>query len=171
MIASPDTQAKNPTPHFMDKTSADAIEAWVRAGGVLLLMENDKNNSEFTQFNTLGERFGIHFNPVLRNTVEGRHFEQGMLKIPAGTGSIFPNALTVYMKEICTITVSGAAQPIYRDRGDVLMAVAHVGKGTVWAVVDPWLYNEYTDGRKLPPEYEDFTAAKDVAKWALEQAR
>ncbi|GGH00848.1 hypothetical protein [Silvibacterium dinghuense] len=171
VIASPDIPVKNPNPHYMDNASADAIEAWVRAGGVLLLMENDKNNSEFEHFNTLSERFGIHFNPVLRNTVEGRHFEQGMLKIPAGAGGIFPDPLTVYMKEICTITVSGSAQAIYRDRGDVLMAVAHVGKGTVWAVVDPWLYNEYTDGRKLPSAYEDFTAARNVAEWALKQAR
>jgi unsaturated rhamnogalacturonyl hydrolase len=171
VIASPDIPAKNPEPHFMDKTSADAIEAWVRAGGVLLLMENDKDNSEFEHFNILSERFGIHFNPVLRNTVEGRHFEQGQLKIPAGTGGIFPQALTVYMKEICTISVSGPAQAIYRDRGDALMAVAHVGKGTVWAVVDPWFYNEYTDGRKLPPEYQDFPAAIDVARWTLKQTR
>lgn len=171
ILASPDIPAKNPSPHYMDKASGDAIEAWVRGGGVLLLMENDKTNSEFEHFNTLSERFGIHFNPVLRNTVEGRHFEQGMLKIPAGTGGIFPEALQVYMKEICTITTSGPARPVLIDKGDTLMAVAKVGKGTVYAVVDPWLYNEYTDGRKLPKEYQDFQAAIDLAGWALREAK
>lgn len=171
ILASPDIPSKNPTPHYMDKASGDAIEAWVRAGGVLVLMENDKTNSEFEHFNTLSERFGIHFNPVLRNTVEGRHFEQGALDIPAGTGGIFPNALRVYMKEICTITPSGPAKSIYVDKGDTLMAVAHIGKGTVYATVDPWLYNEYTDGRKLPDDYKDFTAAIDLARWSLAQSK
>lgn len=171
VIASPDIPAKNPQPNYMDKASGDALEAWVRAGGVLLLMQNDKANAEFEHFNTLSDRFGIHFNPVLRNTVEGNHFEQGMLRVPAGTGGIFPQTLTVYMKDICTIAVSGPAKSIYIDKGDTLMAVAHVGKGTVYAVTDPWLYNEYTDGRKLPATYQDFQAAIDLAGWALQQAR
>ena len=49
------------------------------------------------------------------------------------------------------------------------MAVAKVGKGTVFAVGDPWIYNEYTDGRKLPEEYQNFQAASDLAKWLLRQ--
>ncbi len=171
ILPSPDIPAKNPQPHYMDAPSGDAIERWVRAGGVLLLMENDKNNSEFEHFNTLSERFGIHFNAVLRNTVEGNHFEQGRFQLPAGTGGIFPEALMVYMKEICTMDVSGPAKAVFSDKGDELMAVAHVGKGTVYAVVDPWFYNEYTDGRNLPPEYMNFRAAIDVAGWALQQAR
>ncbi len=169
VIPSPDIPSKNPKPHYVNKADGDAIEAWVRAGGVLLLMQNDKTNAEFEHFNTLSERFGIHFNPVLRNAVEGNHFEQGQLNVSAGTGGIFPIARQVYMKEICTITVSGPAKPIYTDKGDVLMALAHVGKGTVYAVVDPWLYNEYTDGRKLPPDFQNFAAAKDLAGWALTQ--
>ena len=71
MLASPDIPVKNPTPNYMDKASGDAIQAWVKAGGVLMLMENDVTNSEFDHFNTLSERFGIHFNPVLRNKVDG----------------------------------------------------------------------------------------------------
>lgn len=172
VLASPDTPGKNPHPHYMDMASGEAIEAWVRGGGVLLLMENDKLNSEFEHFNTMSERFGIHFSPVVRNTVEGQHFEQGLLNIPAGAGGVFPRALTVYMKDICTIRTSGPAHPIFTDKGDTLMAVAKVGKGSVYAVVDPWLYNEYTDGRKLPtPPYQDFAAAIDLARWALRVAR
>ncbi len=37
----------------MSTGDADVIEAWVKNGGVLLLMENDKNNSEFEHFNIL----------------------------------------------------------------------------------------------------------------------
>ena len=51
------------------------------------------------------------------------------------------------------------------------MAVSKYGKGTVFAVGDPWLYNEYTDGRKLPPEYDTFKAAQDLALWLIKQAK
>jgi unsaturated rhamnogalacturonyl hydrolase len=53
----------------------------------------------------------------------------------------------------------------------VIIAVAKFGKGTVFAVGDPWLYNEYTDGRKLPADYENSQAAKDLVKWLLGKVR
>ena len=49
------------------------------------------------------------------------------------------------------------------------MAVAKYGKGTVFAVGDPWFYNEYIDGRKIPAEYQNFTAAQELVKWLLAQ--
>jgi unsaturated rhamnogalacturonyl hydrolase len=171
VMASPDIPVKNPTPHYMDKASGDAIEAWVKAGGVLILMQNDKTNSEFEHFNTMSERFGIHFNPVLRNTVENNTWSQGTVMIPAGTG-VFEHPHKAYLKEICTITVSGPAKAVLTDKGDVLMAVAQVGKGTVFAVVDPWVYNEYTDRRNtLPVEFDTFDAAIDLAGWAVRTAK
>ena len=169
ILVSPDIPAKNPNPHSMDQASGDAIEAWVKAGGVLLLMENDKTNSEFEHFNTLSERFGIHFNPVLRNAVVNNDWSMGRVDIPATTG-VFQQAHVAYLKEISTITVSGRAKSVLSDKGDVLMAVAKVGKGVVFAVTDPWLYNEYIDHRnKLPQEFDTYAAAKDLARWAVEQ--
>jgi hypothetical protein len=53
--------------------------------------------------------------------------------------------------------------------GNVLMATAKYGKGTVFAVVDPWLYNEYTDGRKLPQTYDNFAAGEELVRWLLQQ--
>jgi unsaturated rhamnogalacturonyl hydrolase len=171
VLASPDLPEKNPAPHYMEKGSADAIAAWVKAGGVLLLMENDGKSSEFEHFNMLSERFGIHFNPVLRNAVVNNAWEMGTVTIPAGTG-VFAQAHKAYMKEVCTIRVSGPAKAVLTDKGDVLMAVAKYGKGTVFAVVDPWVYNEYTDRRnKLPVEYDNFSAAIDLAGWAVRQAK
>lgn len=171
VIASPDIPAKNPNPNYMDKASGDAIEAWVKSGGVLILMENDKTNSEFDHFNTMSERFGIHFNAVLRNTVDNNNWPQGTVMIPTGTG-VFTYPHQAYLKEISTITVSGSAKSILTDKGDVLMAVAKVGKGTVFAVTDPWVYNEYVDRRnKLPLEFDGFDAAIDLAAWALRQTK
>lgn len=171
ILVSPDIPARNPHPNYMDKASGDAIEAWVKAGGVLILMENDKNNSEFDHFNTMSERFGIHFNAVLRNTVDNNYWPQGTVMIPKGTG-VFEYPHHAYLKEISTITVSAPAKPILKDKGDVLMAVAKVGKGAVFAVVDPWIYNEYVDRRnKLPLEFDGFDAAIDLAGWAVQQAK
>jgi unsaturated rhamnogalacturonyl hydrolase len=68
--------------------------------------------------------------------------------------------------------VSGPAKAVVTDQGDVLMAVAKYGKGTVFAVVDPWVYNEYVDRRnKLPVEYDGFAVAIDLAGWAVRQAK
>jgi len=171
ILASPDIPAKNPNPNYMDIASGDAIEAWVKAGGVLILMQNDKTNSEFDHFNTMSERFGIHFNAVLRNTVDNNNWPQGTVMIPAGTG-VFEYPHQAYLKEISTITVSGPAKSILNDKGDVLMAAAKVGKGTVFAVVDPWIYNEYVDRRnKLPLEFDGFDAAIDLAGWAQRQTK
>ena len=171
VLASPDIPVKNPTPHYMDQASGDVIAAWVKAGGVLVLMENDVTNSEFEHFNTMSERFGIHFNPVIRNKVIDNKWEMGTVMIPTGTG-VFEHPHKAYLKEICTIRVSGSAKAVVTDQGDVLMAVAKYGKGTVFAVVDPWVYNEYTDRRnKLPVEYDTFGAAIDLAGWAVRQAK
>ena len=51
------------------------------------------------------------------------------------------------------------------------MAVAKYGKGTVFVIGDPWLYNEYTDGRKLPVDFDNYEAANDLVKWLLTQAK
>ena len=50
-----------------------------------------------------------------------------------------------------------------------IFASAKVGKGTVFATGDPWLYNEYTDGRKLPVMYQNAQAADDLVKWLIQQ--
>jgi unsaturated rhamnogalacturonyl hydrolase len=92
----------------------------------------------------------------------------GRLSLTGG-GPVFRSAHTIYMKEICTITPTSPARALFSDHGDVLMATAKYGKGTVFATVDPWLYNEYTDGRKLPAEYDNFGAGRELARWILEQ--
>jgi unsaturated rhamnogalacturonyl hydrolase len=135
---------------------------------VLAIFENDPANADLEHMNLLAERFGIHFNNVLRNRVDGNKFEMGKVQIDAG-GPIFQQAHTAYMKEICTISAQSPAVSVLRDQGDILMATAKYGKGTVFATVDPWLYNEYTDGRKLPAEYDNYAAGKDLARWLLAQ--
>src|SRR5437868_13889255 len=88
--------------------------------------------------------------------------------IPAGT-PIFTTPHTAYMKEISTISPQKPAEAILTNKGDVLMAISKYGKGTVFAVADPWIYNEYADGIKLPPEYDNYAAGKQLVQWLLKQ--
>jgi len=169
IIVSPDIPARNPNPHYMQPADAETIADWVRQGGVLVMMENDSGNSEFEHFNMLSEKFGVHFNAVLRNRVDGSKWEMGKVSVPADI-PVFSGAHTFYMKEISTITPHSPAKAMVTDAGDVLMTITKFSKGTVFAMTDPWLYNEYTDGIKLPPEYENYEGGKELARWLLEQS-
>jgi unsaturated rhamnogalacturonyl hydrolase len=168
IIASPDTTAKNPNRHLVQPEDAAQIADWVKAGGVLMLLANDPANTDLEHFNLIADRFGIHFNSVLRKHVLGNSYEMGKIAVPAGS-PIFHDSHTLFMKDVCTIAASSSARPILRDGDDILMATARYGKGTVFATVDPWLYNEYTDGRKLPAEYDNYAAGKELVRWILAQ--
>jgi unsaturated rhamnogalacturonyl hydrolase len=127
---------------------------------------NDSVNAEFEHFNALAERFGIHFNQDNKNRVKGTNFEEGAVHIPANH-SIFRNTKKAYIKELSTLKVRAPAKSVLKKDGDDLIAVAKVGHGFVFAVGDPWFYNEYIDGRKLPAAFENFQAAQDFVKWVL----
>ena len=168
VIASPDNAAKNPHPHYATAGDAEQIAAWVKAGGVLMIMENDTSFADLDHFNVISDKFGIHFNSVLRKHVIGTQWDMGKIVVD-GNGPIFHHPHTLYMKDVCTITVSGPAKALLSEGSDNFMAEARYGKGTVYAVVDPWLYNEYTDGRKLPAMYDNYAAGKELVRWILEQ--
>ncbi len=170
IIVDPDTDKETAQPNYMQPEHARAIYDWVKAGGVLLLMTNDSGNAEFTHFNQLPEKFGMHFNENSINHVTGNHYEMGALYLPPGE-TVFKSSQKVYIKELTTITVQPPAKADYKNtHGDIITAVARVGKGTVFAVGDPWFYNEYLDGRKLHAAYENYKAATDLVKWLLQQS-
>jgi len=168
LIVSPDNADKNPHPHYATAEDAEQIASWVRSGGVLMIMENDTSYADLDHFNAVSEKFGIHFNSVLRKHVVGANFDQGKILID-GAGPIFHHSHTIYVKDVCTISVSGPAHAALTEGDDIFMATAKYGKGTVYAMVDPWLYNEYTDGRKLPAAYDNFAAGNELVRWVLKQ--
>ena len=170
LIVDPDTDKETAKPNYMTAADADQIYNWVKAGGVLILMENDSINAEFRHFNILAERFGMHFNQDSRNRVQGRQFEQGAFIIPAGN-PVFSHPGKVHIKELSSLELKSPATAVYKDGDHVIMAVTHVGKGAVFAVGDPWFYNEYLDGRRLPVEYENYQAAADLVNWMIGQAK
>jgi unsaturated rhamnogalacturonyl hydrolase len=169
IIVDPDTKEETANPNFVQPEYVKAITDWVKAGGVLMLMGNDIGNAEFDHFNQLAKQFGIQFNKDSRNRVQGNDFAAGKIVAPE-RHPIFKTGRSLYLKEISTLAVAPPAKSVLDDKGDVIMAVARLGKGTVFAVGDPWLYNEYVDGRKLPAEFDNFKAATDLAKWLLEQS-
>jgi unsaturated rhamnogalacturonyl hydrolase len=169
IIVDPDTKEENEHPNFIEPQHVKAIADWVRAGGVLVLMGNDIGNTEFDHFNQLAKQFGIQFNKDSRNRVPGNEFAMGSIIAP-DRHPIFTTAKRLYLKEISTLSVAPPARPILQDKGDVIMAIAKLGRGTVFAVGDPWLYNEYVDGRKLPPEFDNAKAARNLARWLIQQS-
>jgi unsaturated rhamnogalacturonyl hydrolase len=166
MIVSPDIPAKNPNPHYAEAEDATQIAEWVKEGGVLMIMENDTSFADLDHFNVIAEKFGMHFNSLLRHHVEGTKWEMGKIPVSGG-GPIFHKPHTLYMKDVCTISVKSPAISLLSEGDDTFMASAKYGKGFVFATVDPWLYNEYTDGRRLPAEYDNYAGGVELVRWIL----
>ncbi|NVM62280.1 unsaturated rhamnogalacturonyl hydrolase [Mucilaginibacter sp. SG538B] len=168
IIVDPDIPKENPDAKYIEEPHIKAISNWVKNGGILVVLNNDTGNAEFVHLNKLMAKFGISFNQNSVNRVVGRNFEQGAINIPADN-SIFKTARKVYIKELSTLQLTSPAVSQLINGKDVIVATAKYGKGTVFAVGDPWFYNEYTDGRKLPPDYDNFKAANDLVGWLVKQ--
>ncbi|RYY96748.1 MAG: glycoside hydrolase family 88 protein [Chitinophagaceae bacterium] len=170
LLVDPDTEKETAQPHFMSDTAAAAIAAWVKAGGTLVLLANDAGNCELARFNALSERFGIRFNEDHFNMVQKDQFEQGAVAVPEGN-EVFRTARNLYIKELATLDVKAPATVLLSKEGAAVMATARYGKGRVLALGDPWLYNEYVDGRKLPPQFDNYAAARDLVRWLAKKKK
>ncbi len=169
IIVDPDTEKETAQPNFMKPEDVKVIADWVKAGGVLLLMGNDAGNAELDRFNLLALTFGISFNKDNYNLVIRDTFEQGAVAVPPGH-SIFPNARKLFIKELATLQVKEPAQTVLQKENKSVIATAKYGRGSVLVIGDPWIYNEYIDGRKLPAEYTNHAAAMDLVKWMIRQS-
>jgi unsaturated rhamnogalacturonyl hydrolase len=166
IIVDPDTPGETAKPNYIETAAIKDITAWVKKGGILVLLANDSANCEFTHLNKLAEQFGIHFNEDSENRVSGKKYDMGKFDgLP--NHPIFKDVKKIYLKEISTIKLSKNALPVLKQRGKVFMAASQYGKGFVFAVGDPWLYNEYIDNRKLPEDFDNFKAAENLFGWLL----
>lgn len=170
MIVDPDTPEETAHPNYVSESAIQSIVPWVKAGGVLVLMANDSGNAEFTHFNKLAERFGVHFNEDSYHRVKGKAYDMGKSdKLPLHPA--FKDVKQIFLKEICSLTLQEPAEPILVEQGHVFMASARIGHGLVFAVGDPWFYNEYMEMRKLPAAFENSKAARNLFHWLLGQAQ
>lgn len=166
IIVDPDHIRDNPTPNYVEDKHVKVIQEWVKNGGSLLLMANDSNNCDLKHFNKLANAFGFTFTDKSVNMVKNDHYPTGSV-LPGANNPVFKTAKNMFLKEVSTITIKAPAKANATKDGDIIIATAQYGKGKVLAVGDPWLYNEYVDGRKLPAEYDNYKAAEDLAKWLL----
>jgi len=118
----------------------------------------------------LAEHFGIHFNEDSRNDVVGKNYDEGAFtNLP--DVPIFDRVRKIFLKGISTLQINDPAVAELTDSHDVIMASCHFGKGFVFAVGDPWFYNEYMDHRKLPGEFDNSRAARNLFEWLLSKAK
>ncbi|RZM30278.1 MAG: glycoside hydrolase family 88 protein [Pedobacter sp.] len=169
IIVDPDTKKETADPKFIGTNDIQVLTTWVKNGGVLVLMANDTGNVELDHFNQLVRNFGVQFNYDSKGRVTGNQFDMAKINIAEGN-PVFKTARQVYIKEFSSLNLSAPAVSILKDRnGDQVVASSKYGKGTVLIIGDPWLYDEYVDGRKLPVEYDNFKAGADLADWLAKQ--
>lgn len=170
IIVSPDIPVKNPHPNYVQPEDAEQVAEWVEQGGVLLLMENDPANADIDHLDLIADRFGLHFNDVLSHHVIGDDFAAGQIAVTGG-GPLFHSPHSLYMKDTCTLSLKPPATSLLEDKGDIMIAFAKYGKGTVVAIVDPWLYNEYAGKDKTRPGQDNYAAGTEFVRWLLMQGQ
>ncbi len=166
IIVDPDTTTESKSPNYLMAGDIKAIKKWVIKGGVLAVLANDAPNCEFSHLNQLMKNFGMKFNHVTIHPVTGTNFEMG-----ASTNftdhPLFRGVSKIYIKEVSDITLSGKAKAILTENGKVLIAENTYGKGYVFAIGDPWIYNEYIDHDRLPESFENRKAAENLTDLLL----
>lgn len=163
IIVDPDTEKETAKPNYISSSDIKVIKKWVKKGGVLFLMANDTGNVELNHFNKLAAEFGVTFNNDSKNRVKNNNFSEGVVMLD--NNEIFTTAKRLFIKEYASLSVSPSANVIAKTYTDNVIATTKYGKGTVFIIGDPWIYNEYTDGRKLPPDFDNLKAMKDIAVW------
>ncbi len=170
IIVDPDTTSENSSPNYIEPEDADIIEQFVKNGGVLVILANDAPNCEFTHLNQLASRFGIVFNYVTRHPVKNNNWDMGSFTTFTNH-PIFKGVKKIYLKEISSLKLTNSATPVLTENNEVFMAECQFGKGYVFAVGDPWIYNEYMDHERLPQDFDNRKAAENLTDYLLMKAK
>lgn len=168
IIVDADNVKDNPKPNPATTEQANAIAEWVKQGGSLFLMGNDKNNADLATMNAIATKFGLKFNDdLILHVTDDDHFDDGGVVVKSNP--LFKTASYIFMKDACSISGGADAKIELKDKqGNNAIVSVKYGKGKVLAVGDPWLYNEYVNGR-LPKTFDNDKAANDIAAWLLKK--
>ena len=166
IIVDPDTTSESTYPNYISTADIKVIKQWVQRGGVLAVLANDAPNCEFTNLNRLMSEFGMKFNHVSLHPVPNRDWEKGASK-DFPDHPLFKGVSKIYIKEVADINLSGTAKAVFTENGKVLIAENKVGKGYVFAIGDPWIYNEYIDHALLPESFDNKKAAENLTDMLL----
>jgi unsaturated rhamnogalacturonyl hydrolase len=114
------------------------------------------------------KKFGMAFNHVTLHPVSGTDFEMGAsTNLP--DHPVFRGVSKIYIKEVSDIRLTGNARAILNENGKVLIAESNYGKGYVFAIGDPWIYNEYIDHDRLPESFQNRKAAENLTGFLLDK--
>lgn len=140
IIVDPDTPKESDAPNYISEQEVKAIVDWVNRGGRLVLLGNDKGNAEFDHLNHLASQFGIEFIEDTIPKVAGK----GILRAE-GHGPIFDGAPRFYAVELAPLRVAkdAGAAVLLSFQDTPVMVLVHQTRGLVFALGDPWIYNEY----------------------------
>ena len=170
IIVDPDTTTESKSPNYILPDDVKAIKKWIKKGGVLAILANDAPNCEFTHLNQLASQFGMKFNHVTLHPVTGTEWEMGACtNLP--DHPLFKGVSKIYIKEVSDIHLSGNARAVLTENGKVLIAENKLGKGYVFAIGDPWIYNEYIDHDRLPESFQNRKAAENLTDLLLGYAK
>lgn len=166
IIVDPDHVKDNPSPNYMDPKSAKVVSDWVRKGGSLLVLANDRENCDLHYINILMDNFGLHFKDttILQLDIPTKEKPENVYPLQ---GEI-PGVDKMYMRGTCSIECTKSAKPlVWTPDNDVVIAETRYGKGLVIAVADPWIYNEYIYHTLLPDNYDNASPAEWVVRRLL----
>ena len=134
------------------------------------MLANYAPNCEFTHLNSLIKEFGMHFNHVTLHPVPNNDCEMGA-SVNLPYHPLFKGVSKIYIKEVSDISLTGTARPVLVENGKILIAENNYGKGYVFAIGDPWIYNEYIDHAVLPESFENKNVATNLTDLLISKAR
>jgi unsaturated rhamnogalacturonyl hydrolase len=158
IVTDPDIPAEAANPQYFSDAEADAIDRWVKKGGVLVLFGNDPGNAEFEHLNVVAGKFGLKF-------IEKVHKDaKGSMKLTIAGPADDPvfQGLKFYGVQVAPIEVKNPkAKTLLSDNGAALMVHVPHGKGRVLALGDPWIYDEYIRSQ------DNYKIAENLFRWLL----
>jgi len=170
IIVDPDSVAENPKPNFFRPQDIVNITNWVKDGGVLVIMANDGKHCALSGLNKLTSNFGMVFNNVMLHPVVNNQYDMGAYtSLP--DHPVFKGVQKIYMKEVASIDISKGCKAVLTDNSKAVIAECQYGNGFVFAVGDPWIYNEYIDHDRLPESFENRKAAENLTEYLLMKAK
>jgi unsaturated rhamnogalacturonyl hydrolase len=84
---------------------------------------------------------------------------------------LFKGVSKIYIKEVSDINLKGNAKSVFTENGKVLIAECKYGKGYVFAIGDPWIYNEYIDHDRLTSDFDNRKAAENLTDLLLSKVK
>lgn len=166
IIVDPDSTNETSYPNYISTSDINSIRTWVRQGGVLAVLANDKFNCEFTNLNRLMKEFGMSFNNRSLYNANDKSPENGAIT-SLQDHYVFRDVSAIYMEGVSDINISDNAKAVLTANDRILIAENKFGKGYIIAVGDPWICNKYIDYAVLPGKQGNRKAAENLTDLLL----